>query len=394
MDMNIRTFLAPATIITGPGCVSQLGVQAKKLGASKVFVVTDQGVCSAGMLGAVEEPLKAAGLEVGIYDKSVPEPPMLSVLDAAKMCEEGGYELVVAFGGGSAMDTAKMVAVLPGTGKTVEDYVGVDVVDKPGLPVIAIPTTAGTGSEVTKVAIFANEKLNVKQGVSSGFLVPEVAMIDPLLTISCPPRVSAASGLDALIHNIEAFTSVNATPVTDLYALEGIKLITRSIRTAVFQGTNVEARYDMALGALYGGLSFGNAGVTAVHALSYPIGGAFHVPHGDANTLMLPWVMEFNMLGCLDRFVDIAGAMGIFTDGLTPREIGDEVIMSLKQLAEDLEVPQYLSDVNIPESAIEQLADGAMGQTRLLVNNPRALTREDVIEIYERCAVRPEQMGS
>ena len=210
MDMNIRTFLAPATIITGPGCVSQLGVQAKKLGAGKVFVVTDQGVCSAGMLGAVEEPLKAAGLEVGIYDKTVPEPPMLSVLDAAKMCEEGGYELVVAFGGGSAMDTAKMVAVLPGTGKTVEDYVGVDVVDKPGLPVIAIPTTAGTGSEVTKVAIFANEKLNVKQGVSSGFLVPEVAMIDPLLTISCPPRLRRLRPGRADPQH-RGVTSVNAT---------------------------------------------------------------------------------------------------------------------------------------------------------------------------------------
>jgi alcohol dehydrogenase len=217
--------------------------------------------------------------------------------------------------------------------------------------------------------------------------------VDPMLTISCPPRVSAASGLDALIHNVEAFTSVNGTPLTDIYALEGIKFITRSIRTAVFQGNNVEARYEMALGALFGGISFGNAGVSAVHALSYPIGGAFHVPHGDANTLMLPWVMEYNMLGCLDRFVEIAKAMGLYVDGLTPREVGDKVVAALKQLAEDLKVPQYLSDVNIPASAIDQLADGAMGQTRLLVNNPRALTRDDVVEIYERCAVRPEEHG-
>ena len=393
MDMKMRTFLTPRIVMTGPGCVTQLGAEARKLGATKVLVVTDQGVSSAGMIGAVEAPLKAAGLEVGVYDKSIPEPPMVSVLDAARMCEEGAYDLVVAFGGGSAMDTAKMVAILPGSGKTVEDFVGIDIVPKPGLPVIAIPTTAGTGSEVTKVAIFANEKLNVKQGVSSPFLVPSVALVDPMLTISCPARVSAASGLDALIHNIEAFTSVNATPLTDMYALEGIKLITRSIRTAVYQGTNVEARYDMALGALFGGIAFGNAGVTAVHALSYPIGGAFHVPHGDANTLMLPWVMEFNMLGCLDKFVEIAEAMGLFVDGLTPREAGDEVIVALKQLADDLQVPQYLSDVNIPESAIEQLADGAIGQTRLLVNNPRTLTRDDIVDIYERCAVRPEERG-
>ena len=150
-----------------------------------------------------------------------------------------------------------------------------------------------------------------------------------------------------------------------------------------------EARYEMAMGALYGGISFGNAGVTAVHALSYPIGGAFHVPHGDANTLMLPWVGEVNMLGCLDKFVQIAVAMGLFVDGLTPREAGDEAIEGAQAAAMDLEVPQYLSDVNIPDSAIDQLADAAMGQTRLLVNNPRSLTRDDVAEIYRRCAVRP-----
>jgi alcohol dehydrogenase len=283
-----------------------------------------------------------------------------------------------------------MVAVLPGTGKKVEDYVGIDVLDDPGLPVIAIPTTAGTGSEVTKVAIFANEKLNVKQGVSSAYLVPDVALVDPVLTMSCPPRVSAASGIDALIHNIEAYTSVNATPLTDMYAIKGIELIARSIRTAVYQGSNVEARFDMALGALYGGMSFGNAGVTAVHALSYPIGGRFHVPHGDANTLMLPWVMQYNMLGCLERFADIAVAMGLDVDGLTAREAAQMAVAEMRLLADDLDLPLYLSDVGIPASAIEELTEGAMGQTRLLVNNPRTLTRDDVVAIYTACAERPE----
>jgi alcohol dehydrogenase len=393
MDMKPRTFLAPSVILTGEGVVDQLGAEAKKLGATKVLVVTDKGVANAGMVDLVEAPLKAAGLQVGVYDESVPEPPMDSVLAAAKQCEEGGYDMVVAFGGGSAMDTAKMVAILPGTGKTVEDFVGVDLVQKPGLPVIAIPTTAGTGSEVTKVAIFANTKLNVKQGVSSPFLVPQVALVDPMLTISCPPRVSAASGIDAFIHNIEAYTSVNATPVTDMYALKGMEMICRSIRTAVYQGTNVEARFDMALGALYGGLSFGNAGVTAVHALSYPVGGKFHVPHGDANTLMLPWVMTYNMLGCLDKFVEVAKAMGLETEGYTPREVAQMAVDEMRLLADDLNLPLYLSDVNIPASAIEELADGAMGQTRLLVNNPRCLSRDDVVAIYRECAQRPETCG-
>jgi alcohol dehydrogenase class IV len=391
MDTKPRTFLTPSIIMTGDGIVGQLGTQAKKLGATKVLIVTDQGVAAAGMVELVEEPLKEAGLKVGVYDKSVPEPPMDSVLEAAKFAEKGKYDCIVAFGGGSAMDTAKMVAILPGTGKTVEDFVGIDIVDKKGLPVIAIPTTAGTGSEVTKVAIFANEKLNVKQGVSSPFLVPDVALVDPKLTVSCPPRVSAASGIDALIHNIEAYTSVNATPLTDMYALEGIKLICRSIRTAVYQGTNMEARYDMALGALYGGIAFGNAGVTAVHALSYPIGGRFHVPHGDANTLMLPWVMQYNMLGSLERFANIAVAMGLDIEGYTLREAAQMAVEEMRLLADDLDLPLYLSDVNIPSSAIEDLADGAMGQTRLLVNNPRLLTRDDVVAIYHACAERPDE---
>jgi len=391
MDTKPRTFVAPSIVMNGIGVVEQLGAQAKKLGGTKVLIVTDQGVAQAGMVELVEKPLKAAGLKVGVYDKSVPEPPMASVLEAAKFAEKGKYDAIVAFGGGSAMDTAKMVAILPGTGKTVEDFVGIDIVEKKGLPVIAVPTTAGTGSEVTKVAIFANEKLNVKQGVSSPFLVPDVALVDPVLTVSCPPKVSAASGIDALIHNIEAYTSVNASPVTDMYALEGIKLICRSIRTAGYQGNNLEARYQMALGAFYGGMAFGNAGVTAVHALSYPIGGRFHVPHGPANTLMLPWVMEFNMLGCLDRFVDIAVAMGLDVEGYTPREAAQIAVDEMRQLAVDLDLPLYLSDVNIPASAIDELADGAMGQTRLLVNNPRSISRDDVVAIYQACAERPDE---
>jgi len=393
MDTRPRTFLAPGTVVTGIGCVGQLGAQMKRLGGTKALIVTDAGVCAAGMVERVQAPLEDAGIATGVFEESVPEPPMGSVLEAAAMAEDGGYDCVVAFGGGSALDTAKMAAVLPGTGKTVEDYVGVDVLDHPGLPVVAIPTTAGTGSEVTKVAIFANEKLDVKQGVSSPYLVPEVALVDPEFTVSCPPRVSAASGIDALIHNVEAFTSVNATPITDMYALTGIELITRSIRTAVFRGDDLEARYEMALGALYGGMSFGNAGVTAVHALSYPIGGRFHVPHGDANTLMLPWVMQHNMLGCLDRFEAIAAAMGVPDDGATPRETAQRVVDEMKLLAADLDLPMYLSDVGIPADAIEDLADGAMGQTRLLVNNPRTLTREDVVAIYYACAERPAEDG-
>ncbi len=389
MNIQVRMHRAPKTLITGNGAVAKIGEEAKKLGASKVLIVTDPGVACTGSVENVREPLKAAGLGTGVFDKAVPEPPMGSVDEIVKFAEKGGYDFVVGFGGGSALDVAKMVAVLVRSGAKVEDYVGVDQVPKKGLPMIAVPTTSGTGSEVTAIAIFANEKLNVKQGVVSPYLIPNIALVDPVLTWSCPPNVTAAAGMDALIHNIEAYTSVNATMHTDPLAYEGIKLIAKSIRTATYDGSNAWARHNMAMGSLLGGIAFGNAGVGAVHALSYPIGGMFHVPHGVANTLMLPWVMEYNMLSCLQWFREIGEAMGENMEGLSDREAADKTIAALRQLAVDLDVPQYLSDVDIPESAIPDLVKGAMTQARLWANNPRKFSPEDMAQVYRNMAVRP-----
>jgi alcohol dehydrogenase class IV len=389
MDIRVRMHRAPKTLITGNGAVAKIGEEAKKLSASKVLIITDPGVACTGSVTTVEEPLKAAGLKTGVYDQAVPEPPMSSVDGIVTFAEKGRFDCIVGFGGGSALDVAKMVAVLVGSGKKVEDFVGVDQVPKKGLPIIAVPTTAGTGSEVTAIAIFANEKLNVKQGVVSGYLIPNIALVDPVLTWSCPQNVTAASGMDALIHNIEAYISVNATMHTDPLAYEGIKLISKSIRAATYDGTNAWARHNMAMGSLLGGIAFGNAGVGAVHALSYPIGGMFHVPHGVANTMMLPWVMEYNMLSCLQWFREIGEAMGENMEGLSDREAADKTVAALRQLAVDLNVPQYLSDVDIPESAIPDLVKGAMTQARLWANNPRKFSPEDMAQLYHNMAVRP-----
>jgi len=389
MDIRVRMHRAPKTLITGNGAIAKVGEEAKKLRATKVLIITDPGVACTGSVSQVEDPLHAAGLKTGLFDKAVPEPPMGSVDAIVKFAEKGKYDCIVGFGGGSAIDVAKMVAVLVGSGAKVEDFVGVDQVPKKGLPIIAVPTTAGTGSEVTAIAIFANEKLNVKQGVVSGYLIPNIALVDPELTWSCPANVTAASGMDALIHCIEAYTSVNATMHTDPLAYEGIKLIAKSIRAATYDGTNAWARHNMAMGSMLGGIAFGNAGVGAVHALSYPIGGMFHVPHGVANTMMLPWVMEFNMLACLKWFNEIGEAMGENMDGLSDREAADKTIAALRQLAVDLEVPLYLSDVGIPESAIPDLVKGAMTQARLWANNPRKFTPEDMERVYRNMALRP-----
>jgi alcohol dehydrogenase class IV len=389
MDIRVRMHRAPKTLITGNGAISKIGDEAKKLRATKVLIVTDPGVACTGSVEQVEAPLHAAGLKTGLFDKAVPEPPMGSVDEIVKFAEKGKYDCIVGFGGGSAIDVAKMVAVLVGSGAKVEDYVGVDQVPKKGLPIIAVPTTSGTGSEVTAIAIFANEKLNVKQGVVSGHLIPNIALVDPELTWSCPANVTAASGMDALIHCIEAYISVNATMHTDPLAYEGIKLISKSIRAATYDGSNAWARHNMAMGSLLGGIAFGNAGVGAVHALSYPIGGMFHVPHGVANTLMLPWVMEFNMLSCLQWFREIGEAMGETMDGLSDREAADKTVAAMRQLAVDLNVPQYLSDVDIPESAIPDLVKGALTQGRLWANNPRKFTADDMAQVYHNMAVRP-----
>jgi len=389
MDTKIRVHRAPKTLITGNNCVNVIGDEAKKLRVTKALIITDPGVAGCGTVASVEKPLRDAGIDVGVYDQAVPEPPMSSIAEIVTIAEKGGYNGIVGFGGGSAIDVAKIVAALVGTGDSVEDYVGIDQVPKKGLPFIAVPTTAGTGSEVTAIAIFSNEKLNVKQGVVSPHLIPNIALVDPRLTWSCPANVTAASGMDALIHNIEAYISVNATMHTDPLAKEGISLIAKSIRAATFDGSNAWARHNMAMGSLLGGIAFGNAGVGAVHALSYPIGGTFHVAHGVANTLILPWVMEYNMLACLQWFGEIGQAMGENIEGLSERAAADKTLAALRQLAVDLEVPQYLSDVGIPVSAIGELVDGAMTQTRLLTNNPRKLTREDITQIYRNAAVRP-----
>ncbi len=389
VERTMRIHRQPKTLITGVGALDQLGIEAKKLNGSKILVITDQGVSECGMCVDVEKPLVDAGLEVDLYDKAVPEPPMSTIEEIVRIVEKGGYDLIVGFGGGSPIDVAKAAAVLPHTGDTVYDYVGTDQVKKKGLPIIAIPTTAGTGSECTAIAIFANEKLNVKQGLVSPFLMPNVALIDPELTVSCPPNVTAASGMDALIHNIEAYISVNATMHTDSLAYEGIKLISQSIRTAVFDGTNMWARDAMAMGSMMGGIAFGNAGVGAVHALSYPIGGMFHVPHGVANTMVLPWAMDYNKLACLRWMRQVGEAMGENMSGLSDREAADKTVEALRLLAVDLNVPQYLSDVDIPESAIPDLVEGAMTQTRLWNNNPRKFTREDMEQVYKNMAVRP-----
>jgi alcohol dehydrogenase len=258
------------------------------------------------------------------------------------------------------------------------------MVPKPGLTAILVPTTAGTGSEVTPIAILSDYDEKLKKGIVSPYLFPAVAMLDAELTVGLPASVTAATGMDALIHAVEAYTSRNATPFTDMLALEAIRQIFRNIRTAFANGSNLEARGGMLEGSLLAGMAFANAGVTAVHAFAYPIGAEFHIPHGIANSIMLTAVMEFNMLGNLSKFAHMAGLFGENTRGLSERQAAQAAVQGLRTLAGDLKIPGSLTEFGVKDEHIPALAQGVMKVTRLLANNPRELTLEDAEEIYRR----------
>jgi alcohol dehydrogenase len=280
------------------------------------------------------------------------------------------------------MDVAKAIAVLATNKGSAVDYLGLNKVPKPGLPKIMVPTTAGTGSEVTFTAVFVRKNLKKKEGMNSPYLYPELALLDPELTLSLPPAPTAQTGLDALCHAIESYTSVNASPMSEMFSLEAIALIAENLRTCVHDGQNIVARERMFLGSLYAGIGLANAGVTAVHSLSYPLGGKYGVGHGLANTMMLPAVMAFNLPAALEKFADIAEAMGECIDGLPDREAAYLALEAVEALIEDCGIFASLAQFGIKEKDFPALADVALNVAVPLKNNPRKVTKEDMIAIY------------
>lgn len=382
--MKVSYFWTANSIITGVGSLSRIADEVKGLGATKILVVTDPVLLRTGLVDRVQKALAPTGLEVGIFDQVEPEPRLQIVELCIQTIKDGGYDLLVAVGGGSSMDVAKSASILAINPGSITDYIGVNLVPKPGIPVIAIPTTAGTGSEVTPIAILSDTEEQLKKGVVSPYLLPKVAIVDPELTLTMPPHITAATGMDALTHAVEAYISVNATTITDILALEAIRLISRNLRTAVANGSDLEARSNMLMASLLAGISFANAGVGAVHALAYPLGAQFHTPHGVSNTVLLPYVMEWNMLGAMSRFKTMALAMGEKVEDLSDRAAADKFIESIKQLAGDIKVPLHLRELGVPAEALPGMAEGAIKVTRLLANNPRKLSVDDIRQIYER----------
>ncbi|MCX5836557.1 MAG: iron-containing alcohol dehydrogenase [Deltaproteobacteria bacterium] len=376
-------FTGAKKIVFGNGTFDTLPDHIRELKASRPLVVLDKNLAGTGFRDRVKELLNKEGFKMTLFDKQVEAEPRLEVADeGAKAALKGKCDIVVGIGGGSAMDIAKAVAVLAANNKKAADYLGLNKVPGPGLPKIMVPTTAGTGSEVTFTSVFVRQNLKKKEGMNSPYLYPELALLDPTLTLSLPPVATASTGVDALCHAIESYTSVNASPMSEMFSLEAIQLISSSLRTCVHDGANLEAREKMLLGSLYAGLGLANAGVGAVHSLSYPLGGKYGVSHGLANTVMLPYVMSFNLPGALEKFTVIAEVMGEITDDLPLREAAYLAVEAVQSLIEDCGIYTTLEDLNIPEEDFPELAKVAMTVTRPLENNPRKVTIEDAIEIY------------
>lgn len=378
--MSVSAFKIANKLITGPAAIEQLSAELTRLNVQNPLIVTDAILVKSGTVDLALAQL--GGRRYGLFDQVKPEPEISIVEDCTRAYRDGGHDGLIGVGGGSAIDIAKGVAAFASHEGPLAELFGVDLVKRKGPPLIAIPTTAGTGSEVTNVAIFSDKQAQLKKGIVSDYLLPDVALVSPLMTLTCPRSVTAASGVDALVHAIEAYLSVNASPITDAIALGAIKLIVKALPKAYANPSSLQAREDMATASLMAGMAFGNAGVGALHALAYPLGGRFNIAHGVSNALLLPYVMEWNKLACVERMRDIADAMGVRVAHLSDRDAADLAVKAMADLCAAVEIPSGLRSFNVPEDAISAMAEEASKIDRLMRNNPRKLTAADIEKIY------------
>jgi alcohol dehydrogenase class IV len=383
MIEKVTLFRTTRRILFGLGAVEKIGEEAQLLKTKKVLIITDPGVIQAGLLENIEKSLQSVGLPFVIFDGVEPDPRIEVVEKSVEKAKREGVDLIIGFGGGSSLDIAKVTSIMITNHGKIDSFFGVDLVPNPGIPLILVPTTAGTGSEVTPIAILSDTREKLKKGIVTPTLFPEVALLDPKLTIGLPPSVTAFTGMDALTHAIEAYYSINSTDLSDLFAYRAMELISKNLRMAYAHGENLVARSNMMEGSLLAGIAFANAGVGAVHAFAYPLGGEFHLAHGLTNTLMLPYVMRYNILGCPGKFAQMAIAFGEKVERISELVGADIAVRFIERLSDDIRVPRRLRDVGIPEDAIPRLAEAAMKVTRLLANNPRKITLEDAIAIYK-----------
>lgn len=395
---TVWTFHTAQSIVFGRDAVRQLGDIAVRLRAKKALIVTDAILEKAGLLERVRQPLAAAGLSVAAFTGGEPEPSMKAAVACYDQAKAFGPDLLVGLGGGSNMDLAKLAATLLKHGGGPRDYVGDDKIPGPIFPLICVPTTAGTGSEVSAATVITDTDNHIKVGILSNWLRPSAAVVDPLMTLTCPPKVSADSGIDALTHAIEAYTAIDNAdfplpagertvyqgkhPLGDLCAEQAITLVGKFLRRAVADGSDIDAREGMALAAMLAGMAFSNVGVALVHAMEYPVGGAVHCAHGAGNGLLLPYVMRFNLSAKIKAFAHIAHLLGENTIGLSEHAAAEKAVAAVEKLRGDIGIPARLRDIGIKPEQLRGLAEKTFGIKRILRVNPRSASVEEIEGIF------------
>lgn len=379
-------FRMPGTLLQGPGCLEDLGKEVEKLGCRKALIVSDEVMKKVGYVQKIETFLKNAGIDYAIFTDVPGEPQDTYVEAGLKVYREEKCDFLLAVGGGSPIDTAKAIGILHTNDGSITDYMGAEKVKKPTPPIVAIPTTAGTGSEVTRFTIITDTKNDVKMLINSPFIIPTVAIADPTLTLSVPPKTTAATGLDAFCHAVEGYVSKKEQPTTDVLALEAIRLISQNLRRAWCNGEDLEARSNMMRAATLAGMVFNNSSVTLIHGMSRPIGAVFHAAHGVSNALVLSVWAEFTYIAKPEKFAKVAEAMGENIEGLSVLEAAYKAVDAISRLCKDVEIPSIKEmgiskedfERALPKMARDAIASGSPA------NNPRFATEEQIIELYRK----------
>ncbi|MGB9596615.1 MAG: iron-containing alcohol dehydrogenase [Candidatus Poribacteria bacterium] len=374
------TLRFPTEIIFGNDTINQIGIKARQFG-NKAFLVTGKSAMrKAGYIDKITDLLKSAGFDdIFLYDQAEHDPSIETVDNGVQLAKDGSYNVIIGVGGGSAMDTGKTIASLMNNEGSAEDYQSGREITNPGVPFIAVPTTAGTGAEITNNSVITDRKKKIKQSIRSPLMIAKVAIVDPLLTVTMPPYVTASSGMDALTQAIETYVSLSANPFSDTLALRSISLISKNLLKAFENGDDISARENMAMGSLFGAMAFANSALGAVHGLAHPIGALFDVPHGVICGLLLPYVMEYNFPVKTGRFVEITKAMDQYIEGESDEKNAHRAIEFIHNLITSLKLPKKLSELGITRDDLPLIASSAKGSS--LNNNPRPTNPESLIEI-------------
>ncbi|WRO23065.1 iron-containing alcohol dehydrogenase [Metallumcola ferriviriculae] len=382
MGEQIFGYYMPTVNLMGAGSAKQVGEQMNVLGVKKALIVTDAFLNKIGMADDVKTNIEAAGAQAIIFDGAEPNPTDKNVEAGLVVFKENDCDVIISLGGGSSHDCAKGVRIVAANGGNIKDYEGVDQSKDASIPMIAVNTTAGTASEMTRFCIITDTSRKVKMAIVDWRCTPTVAINDPILMMKKPPALTAATGMDALTHAVEAYVSTAATPVTDSAALMAIKLVAENLRNAVANGENFPARDAMAYAEFLGGMAFNNASLGYVHAMAHQLGGFYNLPHGVCNAILLPHVEKYNLISNPQRFADIAAAMGENIEGLSVREAADVALEAIKTLSVDIDIPAGLTELGVKETDLKIMAENAMKDACALTN-PRTATLEDIINIYK-----------